>query len=443
MIKIIVSFVIPIILSFLTYSIYHGNFVNLYDIIPTELRGWILMSILGPITSNLLSTNSWFLMFQNCFVYSHTWDKQIDGDNSIEWLTTYLMKNKVYSYNSLTKIITSKTSFWWDDNSKSNNRPQIYDIPSGWVVIKYKSNYILTYYPTPTIINKHHSFDTTNHSITIYSLKKLNWSEFLSAMRDEYYNTIESNKMTIYKNQKEYIGYDSMLIIPTRKDTSINMCFGNKNKEKVWNSVIAFLDPKLKEHYMKLNQTYKTAYLIYGPPGTGKSELLYQIASYTWKDYQKPIYIINPKGLDDYGLDELFERIQSGYVLVDEWDMHLDEKGSFDKHNKYPSLNAWLNLLDRTEGEIIFWFTSNNYEKIQSFNNGALIRPGRIDHVIKFEKMNTIEVFNAWNYFHPGDPMIEKLKSENINFDGMTIAQIVNHIKQYKPLETLKSCLEE
>jgi hypothetical protein len=123
--------------------------------------------------------------------------------------------------------------------------------------------------------------------------------------------------------------------------------------------------------------------------------------------------------------------------------MHLDEKGSFDKHNKYPSLNAWLNLLDRTEGEIIFWFTSNNYEKIQSFNNGALIRPGRIDHVIKFEKMDTMEVFNAWNYFQPCDPMIEKLKSENKDFSGVTIAQIVNHIKQYQPLETLKSCLEE
>lgn len=58
MTKIIVVFVIPIILSILIYSIYHGNFGNLYDIIPTELRGWILMSILGPITSTLLSTNS-------------------------------------------------------------------------------------------------------------------------------------------------------------------------------------------------------------------------------------------------------------------------------------------------------------------------------------------------------------------------------------------------
>lgn len=378
-------------------------------------------------------------MFQNCFVYSHAWNKQIDGDNSIEWISTYLMKNKVYSWYSLTKIITSKTSLWWDDNSKSYNRPQIYDIPSGWVVIKYKSNYLLAYYPTPTIVTKPIGYDTSNHIITIYSLKKINWSIFLGGMRDEYYNTIESNKMTIYKNQKDYINYDSISIIPTRKDTSINMCFGNKNKEKAWNSVLAFLNPELKEHYKKLNQTYKTAYLIYGPPGTGKSELLYQIASYTWKDYQKPIYIINPKGLDDYDLVELFEQIQSGYVLVDEWDMHLEEKGSFDKHNKYPSLNAWLNLLDRTEGDIIFWFTSNNYEKIQSFNNGALIRPGRIDHVIKFEKMNTMEVFNAWNYFQPGDPMIEKLKSENKDFSGVTIAQIVNHIKQYQPLDTLNA----
>ncbi len=427
----------PIILSFLTYNIYYGKYSDLYNLIPTELRGWILMSILGPITSTILSTSSWFSMFQNCFVYSHSWNKQIDGDNSIEWISVYLMKNKIYSYDSLTKIITSRTSFWWDDNSKTYNRPQIYDIPLGWILTKYKSNYVLVYYPTPTLITNTVNFDKTNHIITVYSLKKINWSEFLSVMRDEYYNTIESSKMTVYKNSKSYIGHDIMSIIPTRKNASIDMCFGNKNKEKVWGSVMAFLNPKIKEDYKKLNQTYKTAYLIYGPPGTGKSELLYQIASFTWKEHQKPIYIINPKGLDDYDLDELFEQIQSGYVLVDEWDMHLEEKGSFEKDNKYPSLNAWLNLLDRVEGEIIFWFTSNNYEKIQAFNDGALIRPGRIDNVIKFEKMTTEEVFSAWEYFKPNDPDIKIVKELNLNFDGVTIAQIINTLKQYLPLSVL------
>jgi SpoVK/Ycf46/Vps4 family AAA+-type ATPase len=117
--------------------------------------------------------------------------------------------------------------------------------------------------------------------------------------------------------------------------------------------------------------------------------------------------------------------------------MHLEEKGSFEKDNKYPSLNAWLNLLDRVEGEIIFWFTSNNYEKIQAFNDGALIRPGRIDNVIKFEKMTTEEVFSAWEYFKPNDPDIKIVKELNLNFDGVTIAQIINTLKQYLPLSVL------
>jgi len=154
-------------------------FGNLYELIPTELRGWILMSILGPLTSTLLSTNSWFSMFQNCFVYSHSWDKQVDGERPIEWLSNYLMRNKFYSYDSLTKIITSRTSLWWDENSNSFNRPQIYNIPSGWMITKYKSRYIVVHYPMPSIISTLHSFDKTNHNITIYSLKKINWSEFL------------------------------------------------------------------------------------------------------------------------------------------------------------------------------------------------------------------------------------------------------------------------
>jgi SpoVK/Ycf46/Vps4 family AAA+-type ATPase len=116
--------------------------------------------------------------------------------------------------------------------------------------------------------------------------------------------------------------------------------------------------------------------------------------------------------------------------------MHIDEKGSMTKDNKYPSLSAWLTILDRAEGEIIFWFTSNNYKKIADFNNGALIRPGRIDHVIKFDLMTSSEVKNLWNHYVPDDPEINNVDENQLN--GLTVAKVVNHIKQYLPLSTLK-----
>jgi DNA polymerase III delta prime subunit len=433
--KFIFNIFIPIILSYLLYNTINYGFN--YIVIPPELKGWLMMSILGPITSSLLSASNWYEWAKSLFVYSHTWEQQTSGQDTVEWLSLYLIKNTIYSYDSITKVISNSSSVWWDDSSKNQERSQIYEIPAGWLITKYKNNYILVYSPYPKVSNAAVYQPIISKDITLYSFKKINWKTFLEDVRDMYYENIESSKISVYKNTRDYIGEDNRITIPSRKDPSIKMCFGNPEKEKAWNAVIDFFNPELKAHYKKLNQAYKKAFLIYGPPGTGKSELLYQIASYIWKEYQKPIYIINPKGLDDYDLGFMFEQIKSGFVLVDEWDMHIDEKGSMTKDNKYPSLSAWLTILDRAEGEIIFWFTSNNYKKIADFNNGALIRPGRIDHVIKFDLMNSSEVKNLWNHYVPDDPEIDNVDENQLN--GMTVAKVVNHIKQYLPLSTLKA----
>ncbi len=434
--KFIFNIFLPIILSYTLYNLI--NYGLDYIIIPPELKGWLMMSIIGPITSSLLSASNWYEWIKSIFVYSHTWEQQTSGQDTVEWLSLYLIKNTVYSYDSITKVINNSSSVWWDDSSKNQERSQIYEIPAGWLIAKYKNSYILVYAPYPKVSNAAIVYQPIiSKDITLYSIKKINWKNFLEDVRDQYYENIEASKISVYKNTRDYIGEDNRFTIPSRKDPSIKMCSGNPEKEKAWNAVIDFFNPDLKAHYKKLNQPYKQAFLIYGPPGTGKSELLYQIASYIWKDYQKPIYIINPKGLDDYDLGFMFEQIKSGFVLVDEWDMHIDEKGSMIKDNKYPSLSAWLNILDRAEGEIIFWFTSNNYKKIADFNNGALIRPGRIDHVIKFDLMTSNEVKNLWNHYVPDDPEIDNVDENQLN--GMTVAKVVNHIKQYLPLSTLKA----
>jgi SpoVK/Ycf46/Vps4 family AAA+-type ATPase len=198
---------------------------------------------------------------------------------------------------------------------------------------------------------------------------------------------------------------------------------------------MTFFNVENKNYFRKINQTYKTAFLVYGPSGTGKTELLFQIASYTWSKYQKPVFIINPKGLSDCDLNEVFDKIQSGYVLIDEWDLFLGKEGTGKKNNQYPSLNAWLNILDRVSGEIIFWFTSNNYEELSKYNNGALVRPGRIDHIFKFDKMNSEEVKKAWKYFNPIDTNIDKFSDESLN--GITIAQIINILKKKLSIDDL------
>ena len=76
-----------------------------------------------------------------------------------------------------------------------------------------------------------------------------------------------------------------------------------------------------------------------------------------------------------------------------------------------------------------------DFQNLAKFNDGALIRPGRIDHIHKFDKMTPQEVRNALNYFVPDDKDLKSLKDSNLQ--GLTISQIVNHLKKKLPITTL------
>jgi hypothetical protein len=171
-----------------------------------------------------------------------------------------------------------------------------------------------------------------------------------------------------------------------------------------------------------------------------------------------PIYILNVCGMDDSELESAIDDIQYGYVLVDEWDMSIfDKKKKFqnkkddnddsvdsddsddnDNDKTYPSLKSWLNVLDQASGEVIFWFTSNNFDRLAKFRDGALIREGRIDHIIEFNKMTSQEVRNAWYYFNhklPDQsrlPEINQLGDEEL--EKLTIAQIIKSLKHKIPI---------
>jgi len=405
--------------------------------IPQELRGWFLMSIITPVMTGILSTSNWITWIERHILYSHVLDENINGTSVIEWMNLYLVKNKIYSFDSLSKIITNKNSIWWDDTQTSSSRPQIYEIPSNWIVFKYNNKYLFAYYPSPIVQHgSGYNIKEIISHITIYSFHKIIWSNFLNDISNYYYeNSNNSVKMVVYKNVDKYVDESCKSYVNLRENASIKMCFGNQEKEKVWNSVIDFFNIETKKHFRKFNQPYKTAYLIHGPTGTGKTELLFQLVSFTWKNYQKPLFIINPTGLNDTQLEDLFNNIQTGFVLVDEWDLFLDKENHKNKDEYYPSLNCWLNILDRTPGEIIFWFTTNNFQNLAKLNDGALIRPGRIDHIHKFDKMNSQEARNALNYFIPDDTDLKSLKDSDLQ--GLTISHIVNHLKNKLPITML------
>ena len=417
--------------------------------IPENLKGWLMISIAGPLITCLFSASTWFSGLKHSFVHSQTWNQDEHGYEIIEWLIIYMVKHSVWSHQTFNNVVSNNKSIWWNDDDW-NSRPQICQIPGGWILFKYKGHYLVANYPRPTAT----TFDRRvriSRQMTINSFQPIDWKEFAEDVRDNYYSYWSDNQMRYYRIDGDSVYYRRQ-ITPIREGASIESCFGNLAKEQTWNTVLDFLRPEKKKHFKSLGQPYKTSFLIYGPPGTGKTEFIFQLASYTWKEYFKPIYIINPRGMTDSDLEEAIDTVTNGYILVNEWDLVLahnskkkdDEEDednnepSLPKGVTYPSLKGWLDVLDQAQGEIIFWFTTNNYERLAKINDGALIRDGRIDHKIEFTPMGPQEVRNALKRFG-GDQvhLIEKISDSDLT--GLTIARVINHLKCELPLDKLVS----
>ena len=425
------SIFIPLISSTLIYIIYNLRFE-----IPNELKGWVMMSIFTPIISMFINSYNIINMLKKFLLYFHTWNNQSTPE-LINWIDHYIKNNVVWSQESITETAKNKSIFWWNSYS-ADNRTQTREVPVGWCIIKYREGYILSYSSYPSITQFQYN-NVMEKNITVYSLYKIDWIKFINDVKEYYYNDIVSSRMITYNCNSSRYSWDKVFV-DLRQDVDKSYCFGNKAKEECWDAVLNFFDPKTKQRYRDLGQTYKTSFLIHGPPGTGKSELILLIASSLWKKLQIPVYMLNPNGLSDVMLQSIINEISTGIVVVNEFDMGIqldnkikkrldkdydeedEEVDLYNSNSKYPSITAWHNIMDSVSGEILFWFTTNRIDFLRKINMGSLIRKGRIDHVFEFDTITDNEVRLIVNKFSP---------HTNIDIvpEGLTIADIIANIK--------------
>jgi hypothetical protein len=170
--------------------------------------------------TGILSTSNWISWIERHILYSHTLDENLNGSSAIEWINLYLVKNKVYSFDSLSKIITNKNSMWWDDTKTCSSRPQIYEIPSNWIIFKYNNKYLFAYYPTPEVQVSRFEGKEIISNVTIYSFRKIIWSNFLNDICNYYYeNSNKSLKMIVYKNVECYVDDACQDLVDLRDNT--------------------------------------------------------------------------------------------------------------------------------------------------------------------------------------------------------------------------------
>lgn len=198
-------------------------------------------------------------------------------------------------------------------------------------------------------------------------------------------------------------------------------------------SIISHIDKFITsgERYRQFGRSHKLTFLLTGVPGSGKSSLIKALA----KHLSRPLYVLCfSKHMDDDSLIELINEIKTGSILL------LEDIDAFfvDRETKdiNISFSTFINILDGASAPVngtIIFMTANNPERLDS----ALVRPGRVDRIIKFDHPQKPEIMDAFFMLTGQSPSDETAKAQFTQFYKLvgnmrvSMAAIVDYLFRY------------
>ena len=253
-----------------------------------------------------------------------------------------------------------------------------------------------------------------------YNIKKEVIEQFLKDSKN-YFNRKDDNEI-ICKILKS--GYWSTLSkLPKRSMDTIYL--SNEEKEKIINDITNF--KKSKNEYMNLGIPWKRNYLLEGPPGTGKSSLIFALAS----EFNMNVHIINlgPKVDDATFMSAVSSLPNNTILLLEDIDALFIERKANDSNKSMVSFSGILNVLDgmaRKNGLITF-MTTNYINRLDK----ALIRPSRVDVIMKFKEATRVQIEQMFNKFFPQRKDFSNFfnKISHLNCSICAIQKFFMHIK--------------
>ena len=176
-----------------------------------------------------------------------------------------------------------------------------------------------------------------------------------------------------------------------------------------------------RDKYIKYGRPHKLNFLLTGVPGSGKTSIVKAIAL----KYKRPVYILSfSKSMTDETIVDLVTEIKDNSILL------LEDIDAFFMDRKAVDINVsfscLINVLDGTlcKGNgVITVLTANNPERLDP----ALIRPGRIDKIIRFDYPKRADIEAAFmDLVDPSlatkemfDAFYNKIKKVRINMSGL------------------------
>lgn len=254
------------------------------------------------------------------------------------------------------------------------------------------------------------------------------YSEYAISFESQYQSDFEAfikTCITYYENNIHGDNEDKekISIFLTSNDGGYLQFLGKRNKRNMDSiylpknqkaDIIAdmekFLSPKTRSRYLKLGINHKRIYLLEGIPGSGKTSLITALAS----KFNFNIAIISfvPK-MTDVDLLRLLRCLNDTYdeqssngtesdkkqtiMVFEDIDCIFKERKSQDENKNSITFSGLLNALDGiTSNENLICFITTNFK---SHLDSALLRPGRIDYIMRFDYSTKEQIHNMFRDF--------------------------------------------
>lgn len=200
--------------------------------------------------------------------------------------------------------------------------------------------------------------------------------------------------------------------------------------QKVFSLIDNFTKEDTRKEYVERGDTYKMSFLLTGIPGSGKSSLIKAIGA----KYRRNIYYLNfSKTLQDDILLDLMAKIPVNSILA------IEDADSYFTDDKTSDINVSqsiiLNILDGGNDSffdnVLIFITANDINKLSP----AMKRPGRINHIVKFDYPCKAEIEKAFlKYVTPHPDNAERFREfyKQIKGKKLCMAAIKEYVLSHK-----------
>lgn len=240
-----------------------------------------------------------------------------------------------------------------------------------------------------------------------------------------YYRDIEdtSKNFTIYSNEDAYWER-----IDSRQKRDLKYIYlPKKQKKGIESDLDSFMKTSTKLRYTRAGIPYKRVYLFEGVPGAGKTSLITALASK--HNHDIAILSLDPKMTDIRLIQAIKNLPKKCFLVIEDIDGIFVERKVGDNGRNCITISGLLNSLDgiMTKNGLIAFITTNFKSNLDS----ALIRPGRVDYIMKFDNIRVQQVREMYRVFMEGSFDEDKMTKFLDEYKSLNVEIPTSLLQQY------------